>query len=104
MNQVEEGQTLGQIATTIARPDRGYQGTYNYFDPDNYISTSAILLSMEPYLQAEVKKVLLRNGDMMNKTTGQLPHHFEGGEKLRGATIDAILTRQITQHQSSSTR
>ena len=32
-----EHQKLGQIATTVARGngDRGYAGTYNYFDPDN---------------------------------------------------------------------
>ncbi|GMH98096.1 hypothetical protein TrVE_jg12681 [Triparma verrucosa] len=92
VNQVEEGQTLGQIATTIARPDRGYSDTYNYFDPDNYISTSAILLSMEPYLQAEVKKVLMRNGDMMNTTTGQLPHHFEGANPVYQALSGEIQT------------
>ena len=30
---------------------------------------------MDPYLQAEVKKILLRNGDLM-LPSGQLPHHF----------------------------
>ena len=32
-SQINDGESLGQIATTIARPDRGYSGTYNYFDP-----------------------------------------------------------------------
>ena len=37
-------------------------GTYNYFDPDNFISTSAMLHSGDPYLQQQVKRVLLRYG------------------------------------------
>lgn len=45
---------LGQIATTIARPDRGYGGTYNYFDPDNFISMTALIYSGEPFLQEQV--------------------------------------------------
>jgi hypothetical protein len=43
------------MATTIARPDRGYEGTYNYFDPDNYIATSALLWSGDRFLQEQVK-------------------------------------------------
>ena len=30
-NEVKDGERVAQIATTIARPDRGYGGTYNYF-------------------------------------------------------------------------
>lgn len=47
-------QKLGQIATTVARPDRGYGGTYNYFDPDNWFSMSALIYSGEPFLQEQV--------------------------------------------------
>lgn len=47
-NCVVDGQTLGQIGTSINRPDRGYANNYNFFDPDNYISTSALLFSMDP--------------------------------------------------------
>mmetsp|Transcript_24693 Transcript_24693/g.49106 ORF Transcript_24693/g.49106 Transcript_24693/m.49106 type:complete len:883 (-) Transcript_24693:20-2668(-) len=75
VNCVVPGSALGQIGTSIQRPDRGYSDNYNFFDPDNYISTSALLFSMDPYLQAEVKKILLRNGDLM-LPSGQLPHHF----------------------------
>jgi hypothetical protein len=46
-----QGFTVAQIATTIARPDRGYGGTYNYFDPDNFISLSAMIYSNDKYLQ-----------------------------------------------------
>lgn len=47
-------QKLGQIATTIARSDRGYAGTYNYFDPDNFFSMTALIYSGEPFLQEQV--------------------------------------------------
>ena len=41
-NEVKDGERVAQIGTTINRPSRGYGGTYNYFDPDNFISLSAI--------------------------------------------------------------
>jgi len=75
-NGVVTGQRVGQMATTIARPGYGYQGNYNFFDPDNYISTSALLFSGDAYLQEQVRFVLERNGDFMN-AKGQLPHHFQ---------------------------
>ena len=98
---ITRGVSLGQIATTIARPDFGYGGTYNYFDPDNYISTSAMMMSGDPYLQENVKKVLLRSGDFLLSPSGQLPHHFEGasptylalsGEVQTGPNIFWILS------------
>ena len=33
-------------------------GTYNYFDPDNYISTSALLWSNDPFLQKQARAVV----------------------------------------------
>lgn len=77
INAVVYGERLGQIATTIARPDRGYEGTYNYFDPDNYLSVSAMLWSNERFLQEQVRFVLERNGQFL-LSNGQLPHHFQG--------------------------
>ena len=46
-------QRVAQIATTVARPGRGYGGTYNYFDPDNFISLSAMIYSGDEYLQLQ---------------------------------------------------
>ncbi len=90
---------LGQIATTIARPDRGYAGTYNYFDPDNFFSMTALIYSGEPFLQEQARTVIERSGTWLcigevekkNKCTyGQLPHHFVGDKPtflaLSGAT------------------
>ena len=75
-NEVKAGVRVAQIATTIARPDRGYQGHYNFFDPDNYLTLSALIYSADPYLQAQAKAVIERSGAFLTKG-GQLPHHFD---------------------------
>jgi len=62
-----------------------------FFDPDNYISTAAMLYSMDPYLQAEVLKVLIHNGAAM-LTTGQLPHHFVADQPQYQALSGEIQT------------
>jgi hypothetical protein len=86
---------LGQIATTVARSargtgadkPRGYFGTYNYFDPDNFFSMTALIYSGDPFLQEQARTVIERSGaflcvgqvqQVQNCTTGQLPHHFVG--------------------------
>jgi hypothetical protein len=96
---------VAQIATTIARPDRGYGGTYNYFDPDNFISLTAMIYSNNKYLQDQAIRcvhppplhtlcvhpppshtslfsVVKRSGQFLKTTgdkfNGQLPHHFQG--------------------------
>jgi hypothetical protein len=54
-NEVVPTQRVAQIATTVARPGRGYGGTYNYFDPDNFISLSAMIYSGDEYLQLQAR-------------------------------------------------
>eukprot|EP01062_Namystynia_karyoxenos_P056453 TRINITY_DN47418_c0_g1_i1.p1 TRINITY_DN47418_c0_g1~~TRINITY_DN47418_c0_g1_i1.p1 ORF type:complete len:912 (+),score=201.92 TRINITY_DN47418_c0_g1_i1:73-2736(+) len=99
-NAVKEGERVGQMATTIARPSYGYSGNYNFFDPDNYISTASLVYSGDPYLQEQVRAVLERNGDFIN-AKGQLPHHFQGttptyqalsGETQTGPNVFWILS------------
>eukprot|EP01061_Rhynchopus_euleeides_P007526 TRINITY_DN16566_c0_g1_i1.p1 TRINITY_DN16566_c0_g1~~TRINITY_DN16566_c0_g1_i1.p1 ORF type:complete len:790 (+),score=330.31 TRINITY_DN16566_c0_g1_i1:86-2455(+) len=75
-NEVVSGMTLGQIATSLASPVRGYEGGYNFFDPDNYLALTAIMYAADADLLAEVKKVFMRSADFMDSSTGQLPHHF----------------------------
>eukprot|EP00759_Apiculatamorpha_spiralis_P004357 PhF_6_TR12594/c0_g1_i1/m.19846 len=88
-NAVATGYRVAQIATTIHRPDVGYSGTYNYFDPDNYLSTFALLSSGDSYIHDQVRHVLERSGAYINDK-GQLPHHFVGVvptyQALSGAT------------------
>ena len=96
---LKDGDHVGQIATTVARPSRGYGGTYNYFDPDNFFSMTALIYSGDPFLQEQARMVIERSGSFLclgevakqNKCTyGQLPHHFVGTKPtflaLSGAT------------------
>ena len=89
-NEVTKGIRVAQIATTIASPGHGYQGTYNYFDPDNFIALSSVLYTGDSYLQKQARDVIMRSGAYLNKTTGQLPHHFVNDKPtylaLSGAT------------------
>jgi hypothetical protein len=59
-------------------PGRGYNHTYNYFDPDNFIGLSAVMYSGDAYLQEQARKVIERTGQFMKLENGQLPHHFDG--------------------------
>ena len=54
-----KGEKLGQIATTIARSDRGYAGTYNYFDPDNFFSMP-VKPQRTPFATAVITVEMLR--------------------------------------------
>jgi hypothetical protein len=55
----------GMIAPTIAHPNIGYYPKTNFFDPDNFISLSAMIYSNDEYLLNEVRKILLKTGDTM---------------------------------------
>ena len=89
-NEVVANTRVAQIATTIATPTRGYQDTYNYFDPDNFIALSSMLYTGDDFLQSQARDVIMRSGAYLNKTTGQLPHHFNKDQPtylaLSGAT------------------
>ena len=100
---------LGQIATTVARPDRGYAGTYNYFDPDNFFSMTALIYSGEPFLQEQARTVIERSGawlcigEVEKKNTctyGQLPHHFVGDKPTVLALSGATQTAQTPSGRS----
>ena len=70
-HKVVSGKRVAQIATTIAGPGRGYAGTYNYFDPDNFISLSAMIYSGNRYLQEQARAVVERSGAFL-KPNGQV--------------------------------
>lgn len=55
----------GTISPTIATPDYGYSPNTNFFDPDNFISISAMLFSGDAYLTNEVRKVIERTAETM---------------------------------------
>ena len=90
-NEVSRGFQVSQIATTLRHEDgRGYNHTYNYFDPDNYFSISAILFSGDEYLLNQARLVIERSGSFIKNETGQLPHHFEGIEPV-SITVFVVL-------------
>ena len=99
-NEVVNGERVAQIATTIARPDRGYSGTYNYFDPDNFISLSALIYSGDEYLQRQARDVLMRSGAFLrvsdDNLNGELPHHFVKDKPTYTALSGAIQTGPVT--------
>lgn len=56
---------FGTIAPTISHPDVGYSPDTNFFDPDNFISLSAMMYSGDAYLLRQVKYVLQRTAETM---------------------------------------
>ena len=89
-NGVVAGQTIPQIATSIAQPERGYSNEYNFFDPDSYLSINALLMSNEPHLLEEVRRVLERTAAFV-KPTGQVPHHFRATSPVYAAISGATM-------------
>lgn len=55
----------GTVAPTIAHPDIGYSPNTNFFDPDNYLSMTALLYSGDSYLINQVKLILERTSNSM---------------------------------------
>jgi hypothetical protein len=56
---------IGIIAPTIAHPDIGYSPNTNFFDPDNFITLSAMLYSGDKYLISQVRNILQRTSQTM---------------------------------------
>ena len=90
-NQIQNGVTVGQMATSVATPERGYPDGFNFFDPDNYIALSAILYAADATLMGEVRKVLDRSADLISET-GQIPHHLIYLEPTYEAISGAVQT------------
>jgi hypothetical protein len=88
---------FGTIAPTISHPDVGYSPDTNFFDPDNFISLSAMLYSGDAYFMQQVKYVLQRTAGTMcgigreqvdwycNSTVAQLHSQAASAEVTEGA-------------------
>eukprot|EP01062_Namystynia_karyoxenos_P062827 TRINITY_DN55694_c0_g1_i1.p1 TRINITY_DN55694_c0_g1~~TRINITY_DN55694_c0_g1_i1.p1 ORF type:complete len:870 (+),score=111.40 TRINITY_DN55694_c0_g1_i1:64-2610(+) len=74
----------GDIAPTISHPVTGYTPLTNFFDPDSYLTLSAMLYAGDPYLRGQVRAVLEKSMAAMS-ATGQLPHHFDYDQPLFGS-------------------
>eukprot|EP01045_Picozoa_sp_COSAG04_P016143 COSAG04_NODE_1325_length_7211_cov_23.584505_3_plen_222_part_00 len=80
----------GFAATTIDRPSYGYPGMFNFFDPDNFLTLSAVLGAGDPFLSSQVRRVLEESGASIS-ATGQVPHHFEYGSAVFSALSGATM-------------
>jgi hypothetical protein len=90
-NAIVPGKRVGQMATTIGAPGYGYSNSYSFFDPDNYLSTAALLYSGDTYLQQQVRMVLEHSGRYLNHQ-GAVPHHFKGTNPEYASLTGAIQT------------
>lgn len=73
----------GRITPCIGTPGRCYADLYNFFDPDSFLSITAMSYAGDAYLLNEAKKLLETNLAYICKADtpnlcqkGQLPHHF----------------------------
>ena len=87
---VEPGARLAMASTTIDRPSYGYPGLYNFFDPDNFLTLSAVLGAADPFLDEQVRRVLEQSGASLS-ASGELPHHFEGSSPVYAALSGEIM-------------
>ena len=55
---VATGQSLGFASPTLATPLRSYSGHFNFFDPDCYFLIGALLVSGNPYLHSQARRVI----------------------------------------------
>lgn len=55
----------GIIAPTISHPDVGYSPDSNFFDPDNFISLSALMYSGDDYFLRQSRDVIERTAETM---------------------------------------
>jgi hypothetical protein len=109
---------FGTIAPTISHPDVGYSPDTNFFDPDNFISLSAMLYSGDAYFMQQVKYVLQRTAGTMcgigreqvdwycNATVAELRSQAAAREGVRGGAQNKT-TAKISvgrPHKLHSTR
>ncbi len=81
----------GEVATTLAAPWRGYPHDYNFFDPDTWMTVSALVYSGDPYLQHQARTLIEASGARI-RPDGQVPHHFVDATPAYVALSGATLT------------
>ena len=74
---------LGRLRPCLSSPGGCYGGSYNFFDPDSFLSISALVIPDDKYLYEEVKKVIETSGKFICIIDipgvckkGQIPHHL----------------------------
>jgi hypothetical protein len=81
----------GEAAPQLAIPDLHYGQSFNFFDPDSYFITSALLYSGDSYLQSQARTVIEKSGRAI-LPSGQIPHHFIGDQPTYVAISGATQT------------
>jgi hypothetical protein len=79
----------GVISPTVATPGRAYWPLFNFYDPDSWMSNSAMVYAADPYLFNETRK-MLDTSIRYVLPSGQLPHHFIGPGPSIKPTYEAI--------------
>jgi hypothetical protein len=79
----------GEASPTLATPAHGYDPGRNFYDPDTFMTDSALLYSGDPYLERQARETIETSGAAI-RPDGQIPHHFNGTDPtyvaLSGAT------------------
>lgn len=95
----------GTIAPTISHPDVGYSPDTNFFDPDNFISLSALMYSGDTFFLQEVRKVLERTSNTMCGLGSEQVEGYCGGARVSALRLtSASALRFGTPMPGSSNR
>lgn len=81
----------GEAAPNLATPTRQYGDGRNFYDPDTWMITSALLYSGDPYLQQQARTLIEKSGSAI-LPSGQIPHHFNGATPTYVAISGATQT------------
>jgi hypothetical protein len=81
----------GEAAPNLATPTRQYGDGRNFYDPDTWMISSALLYSGDPYLQAQARTLIEKSGSAI-LASGQIPHHFNGAAPTYVAISGATQT------------
>ncbi|HEY4461502.1 MAG TPA: hypothetical protein VGN41_02460, partial [Streptosporangiaceae bacterium] len=81
----------GEAAPNLATPTRQYGDGRNFYDPDTWMITSALLYSGDPYLEQQARTLIEKSGSAI-LPSGQIPHHFNGSTPTYVAISGATQT------------
>ena len=82
--------TTRHDSTRHGGPDVGYSPNTNFFDPDSFLTVSAMLFTSDAYIVEEVRKVLQRTADYMCGVGKDAdPGYCGGGADLTEAGAEA---------------
>jgi hypothetical protein len=72
------------------RPEPSYEGNYNFFDPDCYLTVTALVFSGNEYLQRQVRDMLEKTVEFV-RDDGLMPHHLTVDQGVCGSLLASSL-------------